>query len=113
MGLVIVTLVSPVSSAGPAPAVSLANVRSYMVEILALLFEVGLFSAIGYVFGVPRLFLYGWLLGGANLVSVILYRGGPAAFNWPVAIAAGVILLIGASLLVRMLRKYPVQEAEA
>ncbi len=112
VGLVIVTLVSPVSSAGPAPAVSLANVRSYMVEILALLFEVGLFSAMGYLFGVPRLFLYGWLVGGANLVSVILYRGGPAVFNLPLAAAAAVILLIGASLLVRMLRKYPVQEAE-
>ncbi len=114
VGLVIVTLVSPASSsAGPAPAVSLANVRSYMVEILALLVEVGLFSAIGYRFGVPRLFLYGWLLGGANLISVILYRGAPAGFNWPMAIAAGVILLIGAYLLVRMLRKYPVRGAEA
>ncbi len=113
VGLVILTLVSPASSAGPAPAVSLANVRSYMVEILALLVQVGLFSAIGYLFGVPRLFLYGWLLGGAYLVSVILYRGAPAAFNWPMAIAAGVILLIGASLLVRMLRKYPAQGVEA
>ena len=113
VGLVILTLVSPASSAGPAPAVSLANVRSYMVEILALLFEVGLFSAMGYLFGVPRLFLYGWLLGGAYLISVILYRGAPATFNLPLGIAAGVILLIGASLLVRMLRKYPVQGAEA
>ena len=113
VGLVIVTLVSPASSAGPAPAVSLSKVRSYLVEILALLVQVGLFSAIGYVFGVPRLFLYGWLLGGAYLISVILYRGAPAAFNWPLAIAAGVILLIGAHLLVRMLRKYPIQDAEA
>lgn len=112
VGLVIVTLVSPASSAGPVPAVSLENVRSYMVEILALLAQVGLFSAIGYLFGVPRLFLYGWLLGGANLISVILYRGGPATFNLPLGVAAGVILLIGAYLLIRMLRKYPVQGAE-
>ena len=113
VGLVIVTLVSPVSSAGPAAAVSLAKVRSYTVEIVALLVLVGLFSAPGYLFGVPRLFLYGWLVGGAYLISVILYRGGPTVFNLPLAIAAGVILLIGASLLVRMLRKYPVREAEA
>jgi len=113
VGLVIVTLVSPASSAGPAPAVSLSKVRSYLVEILALLVEVGLFSAIGYVFGVPRLFLYGWLLGGANLISVILYRGAPATFNLPLGIAAGVILLIGVYLLVRMLRKYPAQGVEA
>jgi len=83
------------------------------VEILALLVQVGLFSAIGYVFGVPRLFLYGWLLGGSYLVSVILYRGGPEVFNLPLGIASGVILLIGAFLLVRMLRRYPVREAEA
>ena len=113
VGLVILTLVSPASSAGPAPAVSLSNVRSYMVEIVALLVQVGLFSAMGYVFGVSRLFLYGWLVGGAYLISVILYRGGPEVFNLPLGIASGVILLIGAFLLVRMLRKYPVQEAEA
>jgi hypothetical protein len=113
VGLVIVTLVSPSSSAGPAPAVSLASVRSYMVEILALLVQVGLFSAMGYLFGGPRLFLYGWLVGGAYLISVILYRGGPAVFNLPLGIASGVILLIGAILLVRMLRKYPAQGVEA
>lgn len=111
-GLVIVTLVSPASSAAPAPAVSLTQVRYYTVEIVALLVEVGVFSAIGYLFGVPRFFLYGWLVGGANLVSVILYRGGPAVFNLPLGIAAGTILLIGAALLVRMLRKYPVQTVE-
>lgn len=113
-GLVIVTLVSPASSAAPAPAfaVSLAQVRYYTVEIVVLLVEVGVFSAIGYLFGVPRLFLYGWLVGGAYLVSVILYRGGPAVFNLPLGAAAGVILLIGAALLLRMLRKYPVQSVE-
>jgi hypothetical protein len=43
----------------------------------------------------------------------MLYRGGPAVFNLPLGAAATVILLIGASLLVRMLRRYPVREAEA
>ena len=113
VGLVIVTLVSPVPSPEPAPTVSMAKARSYMVEIVALLVEVGMFSAMGYLFGVPRLFLYGWLVGGAYLVSVMLYRGGPAVFNLPLGAAAAVILLIGASLLVRMLRRYPVREAEA
>lgn len=113
-GLVIVTLLSPAPSAapGPAPAFSLAQVRYYTVEIVALLVQVGIFSSIGYMFGVPRLFLYGWLVGGAYLVSVMLYRGGPAVFNLPLGVAAGVILLIGAGLLIRMLRKYPVQQAE-
>ena len=113
MGLVILTLVHPAWLGGPAHAASLSNVKSYLVEILVLLGLVALFSAMGYLYGVPRLFLYGWLLGGANLASVILYRGVPEGFNLPLAIAAGVILLIGAYLLVRMLRKYPVRGAEA
>ena len=112
VGLVILTLVKPAWLGGPAPAVALSNVWSYQVEILVLLALIVLFSAMGYRFGIPRLYLYGWLLGGANLASVILYRGAPEGFNWPLATAAGIILLIGAALLVRMLRKYPVREAE-
>jgi hypothetical protein len=112
-GLVILTLVNPAWLGGPAPAVALSNVWSYQVEILVLLALIVLFSAMGYRFGVPRLYLYGWLLGGANLASVILYRGAPEGFNWPLATAAGIVLLIGAALLVRMLRKYPVRDAEA
>ncbi len=112
-GLVILTLVRPGWLGGPAPEVSLERVQSYLVEIVVLLALVGLFSAMAYRFGVPRLFLYGWLLGGANLVSVILYRGAPEGFNLPLAAAAVVILLIGATLLVRMLRRYPSQGAEA
>jgi hypothetical protein len=111
-GLVILTLVNPAWLGGPGPEVSLLNMKSYLVEILVLLALVVLFSAMGYLFGVPRLFLYGWLLGGANLAAVILYRGAPEGFNLPLAVAAGVILLIGAYLLVRMLRKYPAQSAE-
>ena len=112
-GLVILTLVNPAWLGGPTPAVALSSVWSYQVEILVLLALIVLFSAMGYRFGVPRLYLYGWLLGGANLASVILYRGAPEGFNWPLATAAGIILLIGATLLVRMLRRYPVPDAEA
>ncbi len=86
VGLVVLTLLAPGWLGGPAPEVSLARVGSYLVEIVVLLALVVLFSGMGYLFGVPRLFLYGWLLGGANLVSVILYRGTPEGFNWPLAI---------------------------
>lgn len=112
-GLVLLTLVKPAWLGGPAPAVALSNVWSYPVEILVLLALIVLFSFMAHRFGVPRLYLYGWLLGGANLASVILYRGAPVGFNGPLAAAAGIILLIGATLLVRMLRRYPVRDAEA
>jgi len=112
-GLVVLTLVSPGTLGIPGPAVSLSNIGSYWVELAVLAFLIVLFSAIGYTFGVPRLYLYGWLVGGANLLAVIVYRGTPEGFNLPMGIASGVILLIGAALLVRMLRKYPAQAAEA
>jgi hypothetical protein len=108
-GLVVLTLVSPRSLSLPGPEVPPTNLGSYGMELAVLGVLVVLFSAMGYLLGVPRLYLYGWMLGAANLVGVILYRGAPGGFNLPMGIAAGVILLIGAALLLRMLRKYPVQ----
>jgi hypothetical protein len=112
VGLVVLTLASPGTLGIPGAAASLSNVWSYGVELAVLAVLVVLFSALGYLFNVPRLYLYGWLLGGANLLAVIMYRGTPEGFNLPLGIAAGVILLIGAALLVRMLRRYPVQSVE-
>lgn len=112
-GLVVVTLVSPGTLGIPGPAVSLANIRSYGVELAVLGVLVVLFGGMGLLFRVPRLFLYGWLLGGANLLAVLIYRGTPEGFNVPMGVASSVILLIGAGLLVRMLRRYPVRDVEA
>lgn len=106
-GLVVLTLLSP------APLAAQSGGRSYVVEIVALVALVGLFSAMGYFFGVRRLFLYGWLLGGGNLASVVLGRGEPERFSLPLALAAGTILVIGLVLLVRFLEKYPVRTLEA
>lgn len=111
-GLVVLTLTSPETLGIPGPAVSLANVGSYAVELAVLAVLIVLFSALGYLFKVSRLYLYGWLVGGANLLAVLIYRGAPDSFNLPLGLAAGVILLIGAGLLVRMLRTYPVQRVE-
>jgi len=113
LGLVVLTLVSPGWLVNPAPSTAPAWLQSYLVDILALLATVGVFSVLGYIFGVPRLFLYGWLLGGGNLASVIINRGAPEAFNLPLGLAAGVILLIGLGLLIRFVRKYPVRTLEA
>jgi len=113
IGLVVLTLVSPGWLPRPTPSTARAWPQSYLVDILALLFTVGVFSVMGYLFGVPRLFLYGWLLGGGNLASVIINRDAPEAFNLPLGLAAGVILLIGLGLLIRFVRKYPVRTLEA
>jgi hypothetical protein len=106
-GLVILTLVSPAPEAAP------TEPRSYWVEVVAMLALVGLFSGMGYLVGVPRLFLYGWLVGGGNLASVVLNQGAPERLLLPLALAAAIILAIGASLLIRFVRKYPTQALEA
>lgn len=112
-GLVILTLVGPDWFPNLTPSTGPDWPRSYLVEILVLLVMIGLFSGMGYLFGVPRLYLYGWLLGGGNLASVIMNQGAPEAFNVPMALAAGVILLIGLGLFTRFIRKYPVRTLEA
>lgn len=106
-GLVILTLVSPGLQAAP------TGLRSYWVEVVTLLALVGLFSGMGYLFGVPRLFLYGWLLGGGNLASVLLNEDAPERFGLPLALAAGILLVIGAGLMIRFIRRYPVRSLEA
>ena len=113
LALVILTLVSPGWLPSLTPNSGPVWLRSYLVEVLVLLAMIGLFSGMGYFFGVRRLFLYGWLVGGGNLASVIINRGAPERFNLPLGMAAVVILLIGAGLLVRFVRRYPVQNLEA
>ena len=80
-----------------------------MVELIVVLVMGGLFSTMGYLFGVTRLYFYGWMLGLANLASIYMEHNAGWAFLIPLAIAAGIILLIGFVLLVRFLRKYPLR----
>ena len=109
-GLVLVTLLSPESV--PSAPVEASAGRSYLVELIVVLFMGGLFSALGYLYGVTRLYFYGWMLGLANLASVYMVHNAGWTVLIPLAMAAGIILLIGLVLLVRFLRKYPVR-AEA
>ncbi len=48
------------------------------------------------------------MLGFAYLVSVYLEHNAGWTFLLPLAIAAGIILLVGSSLFVRFLHSYPV-----
>jgi hypothetical protein len=108
-GLVLVTLLSPASASIPVEA---SPGRGYLVELIVVLVMGGLFSALGYIFGVRRLYFYGWMLGLANLASVYMEHNAGWTVLIPLAVAAGIIMLIGLVLLARFLRKYPVR-AEA
>jgi hypothetical protein len=113
LGLVLVTLLGPGSEAAPIVTAETSTERGYTVELIVMLVLGGLFSAMGYAFGVSRLYFYGWLIGLANLASVYMTHAAGWSFNIPLAIAAGMILLIGFVLLGRFLRKYPLRTQEA
>jgi hypothetical protein len=113
VGLVILTRLSPGWLGGPSVDAAPSWIQAHLMELAVLLFLVALFSVMGILFGTRRLFAYGWLIGGANLASVIVYNGTPDGFNLPVGIAAGAVLLLGAILLVRFIRAYPVQSPES
>jgi hypothetical protein len=83
------------------------------VELIAMIVMVGLFSLMGYLFGVVRLYFYGWLLGGGNLASVIVGREFDVTLNIPMAIVATIIIAIGLALLVRFVQRYPVPVQES
>ncbi len=108
-GLLMLTLLSPSAESAPSLPTEASAGRGYMVEFIVLLIMGGLFSLMGYLFGVTRLYSYGWMLGLANLASVYMKHSAGWTFHFPSAIAAGIILLIGFVLLIRFLRKYPVR----
>lgn len=105
-GLVLVTFfgpgTEPVASAPPDTPAE----RGYLVEFITLLVLGLLFSALGFMFGVKRLYVYGWLLGIANLLSIYMVHNTGWVFLLPLAIASAIILSIGVILLVRFLGKY-------
>jgi len=112
-GVVMLTLLGPGTEPVSAPATAAASAgRGYLVEIITLFAIGGLFSLLGYVFQVKRMYLYGWMLGVANLASVYLEHNAGWTFLLPSAIAAGIIFLIGLIRLVRFLQAYPMPVEE-
>lgn len=111
--LVVITMLDSGWVAALVPSSGPVWLRRFWVDILVLVVMVGIFSALGYLFGVARLYLYGWLLGISSLAAAIIYDGAPEGFNVPLGLAAGAIMAIGATLLVRFVRKYPVKVLDA
>ena len=112
-GLVALTLLSPEAKSSAAQVTSNPVGRGYLVEFI-LIFVLGLiFSALGYIFGVARLYAYGWMLGLANLASIYLEHNAGWIFLGPLALAAGIILVIGVARFTRFIQKYPLPEGEA
>jgi hypothetical protein len=108
IGLVALTFFGPGRLPAPNVTAEASHNRSYLVEFITLVFMGGLFTAMGYLFGVTRLYFYGWMIGLAYLASVYMVHQAGWVFLFPLAVAAGIILLIGLVLLLRFLERYPV-----
>ncbi len=107
-GVLLLTFLSPGAVQTQVPPEP-SGPRGYLVEFIVLLAMGGLFSLMGYLFQVRRLYLYGWMLGAANLASIYMEHNYGWTFLLPLAIAGGVILLIGFLRLVRFLQAYPLR----
>jgi hypothetical protein len=112
-GLVLLTFFSPEWLSSGSELATPSLMRSYLVELIVVFVIGGIFTAMGYLFGVTRLYFYGWMLGFANLASVFMSHTAGWTFQVPGATAAGIILIIGFMQLLRFLRNYPVRTEEA
>lgn len=106
LGLVLLTLFSP-SEGSEAASKAAEGGRSYLVEWIVVVVIGLIFSALGHIAGVSRLYFYGWMLGLANLASVYMVHTAGWTILLPLAIAAGVILLTGVVLFVRFIEHFP------
>jgi hypothetical protein len=109
IGLVTLTFFGWAAGSAASLPEEISNGRSYTVELIVMLVMGCLFAVMGYLFGVVRLYFYGWMIGFANLASVYMEHTAGWTFFLPLAVAAGIIILIGLVLLVRFLRKYPLR----
>lgn len=73
---------------------------------------IGIFTLFAHFTGIPRLHLYGWLVGLGNLASAALMLYAGHTFNLPLALAGLIIVSIGVSLFLRFARRYPIAAQE-
>ena len=112
LGLVVITLRFPAwlpRLAGSKPG----WVSDLQLDIALTVVLIGVFSAMAYLIGVVRVYLYGWLIGLGYLASTALMLYAGFTFNLPLAIASAIIILIGVVLLVRFIHQYPLAETES
>jgi len=83
------------------------------MDIVFGLFAVAIFSMLSGVFRMWRPFIYGLLLGSSIVATAALTVYSGPEFNYPFAIAGGIIMAIGLALLLRFVRTYQIPAEEA
>ena len=90
---------------GNIPTWVLAGLREYLMVVLGLIGAV-VIGVAGWISGFRRLYAYALLTAGASVVGYLL----GASIALVVILMGGVVALWGAVLLIRFVRRYPVQE---
>jgi len=83
------------------------------MDIVFGLVVVAIFSLLSGVFRMWRPFIYGLLLGSSLVASGALSVYHGPEFQYPFAIAGGIIMLMGLGLLLRFIRTYQIPAEEA
>jgi hypothetical protein len=82
-------------------------VSDFDVDLVFALVMIATFSLAAYTMGLPRFYLYGILLGVSNFTSTVLHVYEGVLFQWPIALAAGIIIASGIMILLKFRQKYP------
>jgi hypothetical protein len=84
----------------------------FNIDLVFSLVIVAFFFMIAYAMSLPRFYLHGLLLGVGNFATTVLLVYKDTQFGWPVAVAGGIIAVIGVFVLFRFLQSYPLPEME-
>ena len=112
LALVLATLFMAGTAAQPAVAGAPTWLGRLSVDIFFSALIIFIFTLFAHFTGVPRLHLYGWLIGLGNLASAALMVYAGHTFSLPLALAGLIVVLTGVSLFLRFVRRYPVATQE-
>ena len=112
LALVLATLFMAGTAAQPALAGAPTWLGRLSVDIFFSALIIFIFTLFAHFTGVPRLHLYGWLIGLGNLASAALMVYAGHTFSLPLALAGLIVVLTGVSLFLRFVRRYPVATQE-
>ena len=87
-------------------------VTDFDIDLVFALIFFAIFSIVAYQMELPRFYLYGFLIAVGNFSSTVMLVYGGKLFQWPLAVAGGIIIVIGIVVLIRFMKKHPIPEEE-
>lgn len=112
LSLVLATLFMTRSVEQPVLAGAPAWLSRLSGDIFFAALIIGVFTLFAHFTGIPRLHLYGWLIGLGSLASAALMVYAGHTFNLPLVLAGLIIVSTGVGLFLRFVRRYPIVTQE-